>query len=361
MSRRLPVLQHHRRLPPRHFLPIFWASVPSVALDVEHNPKARKGEHNPSPGPFSRRSGFRVALDQLSLAIRPGEIFGLLGPNGAGKTTLLKILATLIIPTSGKAWVNGHELSAAPAVRDSLTSVISDERSFYWRLTGHQNLEFFGTLHRLDPAALRVRISEVLHLVGLEHAAHQPVGSCSSGKKQRLALARALLPQKPVLLLDEPTKGLDPVATRRIHRLLKEELAQNRNFRWCLPPTSLRRRKLCVTVWLSCTRAVSGVVAPPRCCAGNWLFSPVSIAPAVSPTRTHQQTGGVGHSPSPQSPENGQVLLEWQAPDNSLHESFRSASFTSRPDDISSGGAGGQSGRQFVPLLIIPWPQMAPF
>jgi ABC-2 type transport system ATP-binding protein len=171
-----------------------------------------------------------VALDQLSLAIRPGEIFGLLGPNGAGKTTLLKILATLIIPTSGKAWVNGHELSAAPAVRDSLTSVISDERSFYWRLTGHQNLEFFGTLHRLDPAALRVRISEVLHLVGLEHAAHQPVGSCSSGKKQRLALARALLPQKPVLLLDEPTKGLDPVATRQIHRLLKEELAQNRNF-----------------------------------------------------------------------------------------------------------------------------------
>lgn len=179
-------------------------------------------------GWFSKQLQPLAAVDQVSIVIKSGELFGLLGPNGAGKTTLIKMLATLITPSAGTARINGHDLTAAEAVRSAITLMDGDSRSFFWRLSGRQNLEFFAALHHLPTAGLGARIREALQLVGLEEAAEVPVRTFSSGMKQRLAIARALLNQNPILLLDEPTRGLDPVATRSFHHLLREELAGRR-------------------------------------------------------------------------------------------------------------------------------------
>lgn len=274
-----------------------------------------------NPGLFSSPKGVRVAVDRLSLNIRQGEVFGLLGPNGAGKTTLLKILATLIIPTSGTATVNGHDLAAGEAVRESLTLVNSDERSFYWRLTGYQNLEFFGTLYRLDSDRLKARIGEILDLVGLTQAGHQPVGSYSSGMRQRLALARALLPEKPILLLDEPTKGLDPAAVRQIHRLLREELAARRNITVVLATHQLGEAEaLCDRVAVLYQGRLKACGPPPELrrslnLVPRWRLVLTALPPGLTET--------LGKFPVPLhlSPlETGQVVLEWETPDETVNE-----------------------------------------
>jgi len=165
-----------------------------------------------------------AAVDQVTIAIRAGELFGLLGPNGAGKTTLIKMLATLVAPSSGGALVNGYDLANDQAIRRSISLVDSEGRSFYWRLTARQNLEFFGALYQLPRSGLNFRIREVLNLVGLEESAEMPVYTFSSGMKQRLAIARALLKQSPIIFMDEPTRGLDPASTRQIHRLIRQDL-----------------------------------------------------------------------------------------------------------------------------------------
>jgi len=177
-------------------------------------------------GWFTKPAQPVAAVDQVTIAIRTGELFGLLGPNGAGKTTLIKMLATLIVPSSGGAVVNGHDLAHDQEIRRSISLVDSEGRSFYWRLTARQNLEFFGALYQLPRTALNFRIKEVLNLVGLEESAEMPVYTFSSGMKQRLAIARALLKETPIIFMDEPTRGLDPAATRRIHRLIRQDLVE---------------------------------------------------------------------------------------------------------------------------------------
>lgn len=166
------------------------------------------------------------AVDQVSLTVPAQEVFGLLGPNGAGKTTLVKMLCTLITPTSGEARVCGHDLRAEQAVKASLGLVTSDERSFYWRLSGRANLRFYAALHGLAPESVPPRITEVLDIVGLRTKADQPFRTYSTGMRQRLSIARALLHHPQILFLDEPTKGLDPTATRQLHTLIREDLIQ---------------------------------------------------------------------------------------------------------------------------------------
>ena len=163
----------------------------------------------------------RPAVDNLNLSVRSGELFGLLGPNGAGKTTLVKMLATLVEPTSGKGLVCGHPLNDHSAVKASVGLVTTDERSFFWRLSGRRNLDFFSALHGLRD---RDRVPEALHQVGLGEVADRPFREYSTGMRQRLAIARALLHRPRVLLLDEPTRGLDPPAIRSLHELIRGEL-----------------------------------------------------------------------------------------------------------------------------------------
>ncbi len=176
------------------------------------------------------------ALRGVSLEIRRGEVFGLLGPNGAGKTTLIKILATLVLPDRGKGSVCGHDLTTRPhQVRDKIGLVNTNTRSFYWRLTGRQNLRFFASLYRLNGSAGRRRVEEALKSAGLAERADGRFMTYSTGEQQRLALARAMLSSPEVLLMDEPTNSLDPVAASELRTFAKKELAEKRGktILWC--------------------------------------------------------------------------------------------------------------------------------
>ena len=166
------------------------------------------------------------ALHPLSLRVQTGEIVVVLGPNGAGKTTLFKILATLVRPTGGKAWLAGHPLRESIAVRRRIGMVSEPDRSFFWRLDARQNLRFFASGYGLRPGDGERRIDELLTLLELTDLATKPVGQLSSGQRGRLALARALLHRPPILLLDEPTRSLDPTAAADFLALLRRYLAE---------------------------------------------------------------------------------------------------------------------------------------
>ncbi|HLE29354.1 MAG TPA: ABC transporter ATP-binding protein [Anaerolineales bacterium] len=167
------------------------------------------------------------ALRDVNLRIEPGQFFGLFGPNGAGKTTLIRILATLILPTGGAAQVHGFDVAREPArVRALIGLVFSSENSFYGRLTGRQNLEFFAALQNLSRADARRRASELFELFGLAAAADAPFQTYSTGMRQKLNVARALLHNPPVLFLDEPTKGMDVLTAATLRTLLRAELVE---------------------------------------------------------------------------------------------------------------------------------------
>jgi ABC-2 type transport system ATP-binding protein len=168
-------------------------------------------------------------VDGIDLVVEPGEIFGLLGPNGAGKTTTMKMLATLLIPTSGTIRVLGIDPLARPReVRALLGAMLSGERSLYWKLTGRENLEYFAALYHVPPGETKARIANVLVAVKLADRAEDYVERYSTGMRQRLALARALLPNPPLVVLDEPTVGLDPLASRDLRDRVRELKAQGR-------------------------------------------------------------------------------------------------------------------------------------
>ncbi len=158
--------------------------------------------------------GAHRALDAVSFDVHAGEIVALLGHNGAGKSTLLRILATTVLPDAGSARVAGRDVRTDPAgVRRCIGVSLSDERSWYWRLTARQNLEFFGALHGLRRRDARARAERLLADVGLAAAADRRFDGFSSGMRARLSLARAMLTEPPVILLDEPTRAIDPVAS----------------------------------------------------------------------------------------------------------------------------------------------------
>jgi ABC-2 type transport system ATP-binding protein len=171
----------------------------------------------------------RLVLDSICLSIAQSEIFGLLGPNGAGKTTLLKILATLVLPISGKAFVNGYDVvKEEMKVRRLIGLFTGRERSFYFRLSGQQNLEFFGAMQGLKRPMLKRRIAEILARLGLDEHKDQMYMKYSTGMKRKLGLARALLADPPVYLLDEPTSSLDPASVREIHQIIRELKSQGK-------------------------------------------------------------------------------------------------------------------------------------
>ena len=186
------------------------------------------------PVPFRRlRAFFRrpvkepvEALRDVSFDVNTGEIFGLIGRNGAGKTTLTKVVATLVQPTTGRVSVHGHDsVNNDEQVRREIGLATAEERSFYWRLTAEQNLMFFARLHGLPDRVARQRITDLFAQLELDEVAGRRFGELSTGNKQRLAVARAMLAKPPVLLLDEPTRSLDPLAAERMRALISS-LAQ---------------------------------------------------------------------------------------------------------------------------------------
>lgn len=178
-----------------------------------------------SASPVSREI---TALRNVSFEVENGEIFGLLGSNGAGKTTLLKILATLVRPDSGQARVCGYDVVRDEArVRERIGLVCSDERSFYWRLTGRENLRFFGSLMNVRSSLLSSRIEDLSAALDMGDFLGRRYDTYSAGMKQRLAVARGLLGDPGILLMDEPTRGLDPISAGNLLQTARR-LADNR-------------------------------------------------------------------------------------------------------------------------------------
>ena len=163
-----------------------------------------------------------VAADNLNLDIATGEVFGLVGPNGAGKTTTLKMVCGLLVPTSGRVTVHGIDVERAPELAQGLIGYLSDFFSLYDDLKVWEYLDYFAHAYKMTPSAIRGRIADVIHLMGLEPKRDAFIGGLSRGMKQRLGLARAILHDPSVLVLDEPAVGLDPQGRLDFKRLLKE-------------------------------------------------------------------------------------------------------------------------------------------
>jgi ABC-2 type transport system ATP-binding protein len=171
---------------------------------------------------FTKRYGEFVAVDDLSFRIGKGEIFGFIGPNGAGKSTTIRFLATLLRPTSGEGWVAGHSVTADPMAVRRAIGFMPDDFGVYDGMKVWEFLDFFAVAYEIPRPARRKIIGEVLELLDLTHKQEDYVNGLSKGMKQRLCLAKTLIHDPPVLILDEPASGLDPRARLEMKALLNE-------------------------------------------------------------------------------------------------------------------------------------------
>jgi ABC-2 type transport system ATP-binding protein len=177
---------------------------------------------------LTRTFGNRVAVDDLSLAIPEGTVFGFLGPNGAGKTTTVRLLTALIAPTGGTARVAGHRLGVDnEAIRRSV-GILTETPGLYERLSAKQNLTFFARLYGLDSRWAAKQVERYLRMLGLWDRRDERVGTFSKGMRQKLAIARAVIHEPRVVFLDEPTSGLDPEAARIVRGFVKELRVEGR-------------------------------------------------------------------------------------------------------------------------------------
>lgn len=168
-----------------------------------------------------------LAINDITIQIRKGEIFGLVGPNGGGKTTLIKILSCLILPTKGRAKVAGYDiLKEEEKVKASIGLAGGDERSFYWRLTLSQNLEFFAALYNISSSQAERKAEELCYLLEISSHLDKRFQECSTGTKQRLAIARSLLNNPQVLFMDEPFKNLDHGTSINLRNFIKGNLTR---------------------------------------------------------------------------------------------------------------------------------------
>lgn len=172
-----------------------------------------------------KRFGEFVAVDDVTLEVRRGEIFGFLGPNGAGKSTTIRILCGLLAPTAGRAEVNGFDVAQQPEDVKQSIGYMSQKFSLYDDLTVDENIEFFGGVYGVAPARLAERAEAVLRMAGLTEQRRSLTRSLAGGWKQRLALGCAILHEPPILFLDEPTSGVDPIARRQFWDLIYEMAA----------------------------------------------------------------------------------------------------------------------------------------
>jgi ABC-2 type transport system ATP-binding protein len=177
---------------------------------------------------LSRAFGNRTVVDRLSLTIPAGTVFGFLGPNGAGKTTTVRMLAALIAPTSGTASIAGHTLGADNAAIRRSIGILTETPGLYDRLSAWQNLMFFAQLYDVPENKAKTQVERYLRMLELWDRRADKVGGFSKGMRQKLAIARALLHEPPVVFLDEPTSGLDPEAARTVIDFVKELRAEGR-------------------------------------------------------------------------------------------------------------------------------------
>lgn len=171
---------------------------------------------------LTKQYGEKVAVNDLSLSIRRGEVFGLLGPNGAGKTTTILMLLGLTEATAGSAEIEGHNCMREPLKVKSIVGYLPDNVGFYGDMTGRENLRFTGRLNGLSGKALEDRIDSLLDRVGMSHAADQKAGTYSKGMRQRLGIADVLMKDPEIIIMDEPTLGIDPEGMRELLELIQK-------------------------------------------------------------------------------------------------------------------------------------------
>jgi ABC-2 type transport system ATP-binding protein len=207
----------------------------------------------------------RPVLRKINLEVRRGELLGLLGPNGAGKTTLLKMMATLTLPDAGTIEVDGIDIKKDPLlVRSRIGLCGSDDRSFYFRLTARENLTFFGALAGLRGRRLQRRIEETLKEVSLRAVIDRRFGEFSSGMRQRMMVARALLADPEIVFFDEPTRAIDPLHADELRKMIRNDLVDARGKTVVLATNVLEE------AWAICDRVAVvsngtiAAVAPPN-------------------------------------------------------------------------------------------------
>ncbi len=180
---------------------------------------------------LTKRFGDNLAVDGLTLEVRRGEVFGFLGPNGAGKTTTVRLLTALIAPTVGEAWINGYRLGTDDQAVRASVGLLTEAPGLYPRLTAVENLSVFAGLYHV--ADIPGQVHKYLTLLGLWERRDEPVGGFSKGMQQRLAIARALVHEPPVLFMDEPTAGLDPEASRTVRAFIETLRGEGRTIFLC--------------------------------------------------------------------------------------------------------------------------------
>lgn len=216
---------------------------------------------------FPPRQGWRrvqvgggtQAVRGVDLRVDEGELFGLLGPNGAGKTTLVKMLCTLVVPTEGEATVAGHPLTNEAAIRAAVGLVVTDERSFFWRLSARRNLIFYAAMYGMFGRTATNRVEEVLDAVQLLDRADSRFSDFSTGMKQRVAIARGLLHRPKILFLDEPSRSLDPTSTNALHDLILDIRARRNMTVFLITHDLNEAEKLCDRVAVMDRGLVRGV------------------------------------------------------------------------------------------------------
>jgi len=173
---------------------------------------------------FIKKESYSIkALDNISFQVNKGEVFGLLGLNGAGKSTLMKILSTILIQNSGEAKMFNLDLKREEnKIRPKINLITGSERNLYWRLSAYENLSYFADLYKVDKEVKNSKISSLLKLVGLTERANDKVETYSKGMKQRLQIARELINNPEILLLDKPTLGLDILTAKELRKIIKD-------------------------------------------------------------------------------------------------------------------------------------------
>jgi ABC-2 type transport system ATP-binding protein len=212
---------------PNEFTPVVSRAARAPAIDVAGLTKRFSVRRGMTELLRFRPASVSTVVSDVSFEVGEGEVVGLLGPNGAGKTTIFKMLSTMVLPDDGTALVCGNDIWLEPAaVRGALAAVSSDERSLNWRLSARENLLLFAALQKVPRGNVERRLAETLASVGLESTGRKMVAAFSSGMRQRLLIARALLAEPRVLLLDEPTRALDPISAQEFRVFLRRELVE---------------------------------------------------------------------------------------------------------------------------------------
>ena len=182
---------------------------------------------------LSKQFGDFWAVDGVTLDVQPGQVLALLGQNGAGKTTTVRMMTSVLSPTRGWAKIAGYDVMQAPEKVRASVGVLTEQHGLYLRMTGAEYLDFYGKIYRMDNATRRTRSQAWLDYFGLAQVARHPIGQYSKGMRQKLALARTLLHNPPVLLLDEPTSAMDPESAQLVRKAIASLRSEQRSIIIC--------------------------------------------------------------------------------------------------------------------------------